>query len=213
MSMQMNIIDHVSISDMPATPGHIYLSFDDGPDIEWTPQILDLLAAANMRATFFVVGRRAQAAPSLLRRVLSDGHAVGNHSFDHRHPWMLSSHAARAEVRDGAAAIADVLGQMPHLFRPPYGRIRPAMVEEAHTLAQSVVLWNRSAIDWGPYGTAKRIAARLARTRSGDVVLMHDAPGKHNKPNELLRVLPAFLTSLAALQPETGHAINPSSKS
>jgi peptidoglycan/xylan/chitin deacetylase (PgdA/CDA1 family) len=197
----MSSIDQASISNskMPVAAGNVYLSFDDGPDIEWTPRILDLLAAANMHATFFVVGRRAQAAPLLLRRAVSEGHVVANHSFSHRHPWMISSHAARAEVRDGAAAIADVIGQMPELFRPPYGRMRRSMTEAANALGQSVVLWNRSAIDWGPYGTSQRIAARLAHTRSGDIVLMHDAPSKHNKPNELVRVLPAFLMSLAAL--------------
>jgi peptidoglycan/xylan/chitin deacetylase (PgdA/CDA1 family) len=208
----MRNINHVSVplGRMPVAPGHVYLTFDDGPDSEWTPRILDLLAAANMHATFFVVGRRAQEAPSLLRRVLREGHTVGNHSFDHRHPWLLSSRAARAEVRDGAAAIADVIGRMPQLFRPPHGLMRPAMIDEANALGQSVVLWNRSAVDWGPYGTSKRIAARLADTRPGEIVLMHDAASTHNKPLELLRVLPAFLLSLALLQLESGRVINSS---
>lgn len=185
---------------MPADSGCVYLSFDDGPDAEWTPRILDVLAQADLRATFFIVACRARAAPQLMRRALADGHAIGNHSYSHRHPWRLSTSAARREVLDGAAAIADLTGQMPKLFRPPHGRVHPAMRQAAAESGQAIVLWNRSAIDWGPLGTAARIATRLARVQGGDIVLMHDARSRRNKPMELLDVLPDFLRDLIRRQ-------------
>jgi peptidoglycan-N-acetylglucosamine deacetylase len=178
--------------------GHaVYLTFDDGPDPRWTPQVLELLAQARMHATFFAIGASAQREPALMRRIAAAGHAVGNHTFSHRHPWLMSSRSARAQVRDGAKALSDATGNAPVLYRPPHGRPRPCMTDEARLQGERIVMWDRSAIDWGWPGTAPRIAARLARVRAGDIVLMHDGQNVHNHPDELLQVLPAFLRDLS----------------
>lgn len=176
----------------------IYLTFDDGPDPRWTPQILELLAQAQMQATFFAIGECAQREPALTRRVAAAGHAVGNHTFSHRHPWLMSSRAARAQVRDGAKALSDATGKAPVLYRPPHGRARPCMTNEARLHGERVVMWDRSAIDWGWLGTSPRIAARLSRVRAGHIVLMHDGQNVHNRPDQLLAVLPDFLRELAS---------------
>jgi peptidoglycan-N-acetylglucosamine deacetylase len=175
---------------------HVYLTFDDGPDPRSTPQILDLLAQAQMHATFFAIGEFAQREPALMRSVAAAGHAVGNHTLSHRHPWLMGSRAARAQVRDGAKALSDVLGREPFLYRPPHGRARPCMTDEARLRGERVVMWDRSAIDWGWLGTAPRIAERLARVRAGDIVLMHDGRNQHNRPDQLLQALPEFLREL-----------------
>ncbi|HKQ13465.1 MAG TPA: polysaccharide deacetylase family protein [Steroidobacteraceae bacterium] len=175
---------------------HVYLTFDDGPDPRSTPQILDLLARAQMHATFFAIGEFAQREPALMRSVAAAGHAVGNHTLSHRHPWLMGSRAARAQVRDGAKALSDVLGREPFLYRPPHGRARPCMTDEARLRGERVVMWDRSAIDWGWLGTAPRIAERLARVRAGDIVLMHDGRNQHNRPDQLLEALPGFLREL-----------------
>lgn len=176
----------------------IYLTFDDGPDPNWTPQILEVLAAADAQATFFMIGLHALAHVQLARRVAASGHAVGNHTFSHRHPWLLCKAEARQEVAVGARALADVLGFAPRFYRPPHGRRRACMSEQAAEQGESVVLWDLSAVDWGPLGQAERIAARLSKSRGGQVVLMHDGRNQHNRPDELLRVLPGFLASLRA---------------
>jgi peptidoglycan/xylan/chitin deacetylase (PgdA/CDA1 family) len=178
------------------TAQHIYLTFDDGPDPRWTPQILDVLAQARMHATFFAIGESAQREPALMRAVAAAGHAIGNHTFSHRHPWLMRSRAARAQVRDGAKALSDVLGSEPAFFRPPHGRSRPCMTDEAQLQGERMIMWDRSAIDWGWLGTAPRIAARLNRVRAGDIVLMHDGQNVHNRPDQLLQVLPGFLREL-----------------
>jgi peptidoglycan/xylan/chitin deacetylase (PgdA/CDA1 family) len=177
---------------MPA----IYLTFDDGPDPDWTPRILDVLREAGAQATFFAIGEQARRAPSLVRRILAEGHALGNHTLSHRHPWTMTSRTARAQVRDGAAAISDAAGSAPAWFRPPHGRRRPCMSDEAQRLGERVVMWDLSAIDWGPMGAAARIEERLNGVRAGQIVLMHDGRNRHNRPDQLLQVLPGLLRRL-----------------
>lgn len=170
----------------------IYLTFDDGPDPEWTPRFLDVLEAAGARATFFVVGHAARRYRTLLRHVAAAGHAIGNHTYTHRHPWTLTPSDARREVEDGSAAIADVLGEAPRLFRPPHGRLRPTMAEAARAQGQRTVLWSLSAHDWGPLARTPRIESRLARAKAGDIVLMHDGRNHRNRPWETLHALPGL---------------------
>ena len=177
-------------------PGAVHLTFDDGPDLKWTPRVLDVLAAARTRATFFVVGRAARCAPDLVRRIAAEGHEIGNHSYSHRHPWTLREADARNEVRSGAAVIADVLGRAPRAFRPPHGRVRRCMLDEAQRSGQRTVLWSVSAIDWGPLGSASRIEARLRTAGAGDIILMHDGRNRHNRPDELVQVLSRALDEL-----------------
>ncbi len=180
-----------------ATDGdRVYLTFDDGPDAQWTARILDLLAEANACATFFVVGRQARAQAPLLRRIAAQCHEIGNHTWSHRHPWTMLPSAARQEVHDGAAAIADIIGQGAKFFRPPHGRLRRCMIEAAASRGQQLVLWHRSAVDWGPLGSARGIAARLALVQAGDIVLMHDGGAGINHPGELVQALPSFLADL-----------------
>ncbi|MGH7808782.1 MAG: hypothetical protein ACREP5_00745, partial [Candidatus Binatia bacterium] len=103
---------------------------------------------------------------------------------------------ARKEVRDGAAAIADLIGRAPKFFRPPHGRLRRCMIEEAERGGQTLALWNHSAVDWGPLGSAPRIGRRLSAAQAGDIVLMHDGGRGINRPEELVKVLPEFLSNL-----------------
>jgi peptidoglycan/xylan/chitin deacetylase (PgdA/CDA1 family) len=170
-----------------------YLTFDDGPDPEWTPRCLDALAEARAKATFFVIGSQARRHPELTRRIAREGHAIGNHTLTHAHPWAIGRMRAVGEVRDGAFAIADVLGTLPKFFRPPHGAKRRCMIDAAAEEDETLVMWDVSAIDWGWLGTASRIAQRLARVREGQIVLMHDGKNKRNRPDQLLKVLPQFL--------------------
>jgi peptidoglycan/xylan/chitin deacetylase (PgdA/CDA1 family) len=181
---------------IPTPAGQIYLTFDDGPDEEWTPQILDALAARDAKATFFAIGRQAERSGALLRRTSQAGHAIGNHGYGHEHPWMLSDARARAEVRLGSDAIAQVTGAAPRAYRPAFGRRRAAMFDEARRCGQRIVLWRLSAMDWGPFGRAARVARRLERIQGGDIVLLHDGRNRHNHPEVVAELLPELLGSL-----------------
>jgi peptidoglycan/xylan/chitin deacetylase (PgdA/CDA1 family) len=178
---------------------YVYLSFDDGPDQKYTSRLLDILAAADAHANFFVVGAACQRHPALLNRILNEGHTVGSHSFSHRHPWALSAAGARQEVRQGFDAIASISNHSPRFFRPPYGRLRMAMLDEANALGMQTILWSRSAIDWGLWGKPSAVARRLSKTRPGDIVLLHDAMGLKNRPAAMLALLPDFLAKCKEL--------------
>jgi peptidoglycan/xylan/chitin deacetylase (PgdA/CDA1 family) len=187
-----------ALGNVPTTAprANVFLTFDDGPDPDWTPRVLDLLAAANARAAFFVIGQQARRHADLLRSVAAAGHVIGNHTYSHRHPWTMRSRAARDEVRRGAETIEDVTGVAVKLYRAPHGRLRRCMRIEAERGGQRPVHWTVSAIDWGPLGTASRIASRLERVTADDVVLMHDGRNQHNRPDQLTQVLPQFLADL-----------------
>ena len=175
----------------------VYLTFDDGPDPQWTPRVLDILAEAAVPATFFLVGRLAVRHPALVQRLAAEGHEAGNHTWSHRHPWTMFSSTARKEVHDGGAAIADIIGRAPRFFRPPHGRLRQCMIEEAEHGGQTLVLWDHSAVDWGPLGSAHGIGHRLSAAQAGDIILMHDGGRGINHPEELVKVLPEFLSNLS----------------
>jgi peptidoglycan/xylan/chitin deacetylase (PgdA/CDA1 family) len=189
------------VRSLPERAGECFLTFDDGPDPEWTPLVLDALSAAGVHATFFAIGRLAQRHASLLRRVHAAGHTVGNHAYSHRHPWTLTRAQARHEVRSGADAIAQAIGVAPGWFRPPHGRLGVFLGEVAREERQRIALWAVSAIDWGPLATAPRIRARLRAVQGGDIVLMHDGPLRHNHPDRTLRALPDVLPCLARRGP------------
>jgi peptidoglycan-N-acetylglucosamine deacetylase len=172
---------------------YVYLSFDDGPDPKYTPRLLDILATFDARANFFVVGVACQRHPALLKRILNEGHTIGSHSFSHRHPWTISTTVARQEVRQGFDAITAICGHSARFFRPPYGRLRKAMLDEAHALGMHTILWSRSAIDWGSWGKPSAIARRLSKTSPGDILLLHDGVERKNRPAAMLALLPDFL--------------------
>jgi peptidoglycan-N-acetylglucosamine deacetylase len=182
---------------LPDASGRCYLTFDDGPDPKWTPRVLEALALAGVQASFFVIGRLAATAAPLLREVHAAGHTIGNHSFSHAHPWTLSRERARSEVRDGADAIAQALGTRPEWFRPPHGRLGLHVLDAAREEGQLIALWSVSAVDWGPLASPHQILNRLRLVRTGDIVLLHDGPLRHNRPDNTVRILPVLLALLA----------------
>ena len=196
MMRQGPVIDGDMVYHGPDDGGRVFLTFDDGPDPRFTLLILEILAQASAYATFFVVGEDAVRFPSLVRRIANEGHEVGNHTWSHCHPWTISSGVARQEVSFASAALADLLGRSPRYFRPPHGRLRRCMMDQARELGQTVVMWSLSAVDWGPWGRATRIARRLRAVQEGDIVLLHDGRRRYNRPWETVRVLSGFLSDL-----------------
>jgi len=175
------------------TGDQIYLTFDDGPDPEWTPQVLDLLKAAAIRATFFVIGQNAVKHPQLIHRIKDEGHELGNHTWSHRHPLLHRSKEAQREVRDGAYALQDLTGNAIRWFRPPHGYLRQCMIDQSDECGQTTVLWSVSARDWGPFSSTKAISTRLMNAKAGDVLLMHDGHGWFNHPDQTSRALPELI--------------------
>jgi peptidoglycan/xylan/chitin deacetylase (PgdA/CDA1 family) len=181
----------------PNSTRAICLTFDDGPDPVYTPKILAVLGDYQAKATFFVVGEAARQFPQLIEQILKAGHAIGNHTQSHQHPWLMSAARARQQVIQANQVLQDITGEAPRWFRPPFGRLRAAMQQQAQTEQLTTVLWSRSMMDWGGYGTKAGISRRLAAITAGDIVLLHDGRPDHNCPGMTYQCLPQFLRTLA----------------
>lgn len=146
----------------PRRPGEMALTFDDGPNPDATPRLLELLARHGVRATFFVIGRFASREPELLREVAAAGHVVGSHTM--LHPWLAwqNNRRIRWELAESQRVIEDVLGARVVEFRPPHGARRPYVLQVARGLGMRTVQWNVIANDWENV-TPEVIAARVER--------------------------------------------------
>ena len=161
-------------------PAEMALTYDDGPNDAATPELLDILARHNARATFFMIGRWALQRPDIVRRVAAAGHLIGNHTMTH--PWLHTKPAAviREELRSCNHALEDILGQPVRFFRAPHGARRPAVLRAARDLNLTVVQWNVMGHDWrhetpGPIQAwVEKGISRAHRKRRGSNILLHD---------------------------------------
>jgi peptidoglycan/xylan/chitin deacetylase (PgdA/CDA1 family) len=159
----------------PPASRAIALTFDDGPHAEHTPAVLDRLRALGIRATFFVVGARAEAHPALVARIADEGHVLGHHSWTHGLPEETSTRALVAEARRTSALLERLAGDRPRLFRPPHGKLTPGKLLGLWSQLQTVVLWNRDAKDFAqPSATPLRAWLAAEPFAGGDILLMHD---------------------------------------
>jgi len=179
----------------------VALTFDDGPDAEVTPAVLDLLDAHRVRATFFCIARRAREAPGLVREIVARGHSVQNHSDVHRHTFsLLGPGAIEADLRAAQETLAGLTGVRPTCFRAPAGLRNPFLDPVLHRLDLQLVSWTRRGFDTRD-ADAARVAGRLTRgLAAGDILLVHDAGaarGRGGRP-VVLEVLPRVLEALDA---------------
>jgi peptidoglycan/xylan/chitin deacetylase (PgdA/CDA1 family) len=164
-------------------PSQIALTYDDGPNPSATPQLLELLARHNVRATFFLVGNFVRREPALAREIAAAGHLIGNHTTTHPHLALQNPVRVRQELADCNTLLEDTLGERVRIFRPPFGSRRPAVLRIARDLGLTPVLWNVTAYDWNPIG-GERIYANLVKgiarnqhRRRASNLLLHD--GSH----------------------------------
>jgi peptidoglycan/xylan/chitin deacetylase (PgdA/CDA1 family) len=149
------------------------LTFDDGPG-KTTPALLDVLKKERVKATFFLVGRRVAELPSVARRTLAEGHAIGNHTYTH--PWLprrLDDDIIR-EIQTTQEAIKDATGVTPTMFRPPYGRTDDRVLHLANQYGLAQVMWTGTTLDWDLRDAKKIKAAVLRLAKRDGVLLMHD---------------------------------------
>ena len=180
----------------PRTRRSLALTFDDGPDPEWTPRVLDRLAAAGVHATFFLIGERATRAPALVRRMIAEGHEVGNHSWSHRNPWFCGPRATSDEIQRAHDALADLTGAPPRHFRPPWGMVNAATFPVLNRLGERCVFWSIQPEGRRPAPADRQLAYVLRRAHPGAIVDLHDAEGTRQAPARLVAVLPPLIAGL-----------------
>jgi chitin deacetylase len=165
---------------VPVTERVVALTFDDGPRPPFTDAILDVLRDQGVVATFFLVGQNAQRHPELARRILREGHAVGNHGWAHRALDELSNAAAHDEIARGARAIRQATGVHPRILRPPFGALDHRIRGRngiAADLGQTLVMWSVETRDWATRSPLEVAVGTLRQVQPGAVVLLHDGGG------------------------------------
>ena len=189
-------------------PGLVSLTFDDGPDPEWTPQILDILRDKHVPATFFVVGENALAHPGLLNRIVDEGHALGNHSYTHPNFATVSDNEALLEINATERLVEAYTGRSMRLFRAPYfGDAEPTTPDEylPALLAQQNGYLNVGlhvdTEDWQQPGVDAIVANAVNEVmagneeRSGQIILLHDGGGDRA---QTIAALPRIIDELRA---------------
>lgn len=161
-------------------PREIALTFDDGPNDAATPQLLDVLARHNVRATFFIIGGFARQRPELVRAVAAAGHLIGNHTMTHPKLSLTPAARVRKELTECSVVLEDLIGERVTSFRPPFGARRPVVLRIARELGLTPVMWNVTGFDWEPKGVgaiSENLNAGIAKNRergSGSNLLLHD---------------------------------------
>jgi len=155
----------------------VALTFDDGPNPDATPAILDALRARGVKATFFILGRHAERWPALVKRVADEGHAIGNHGYFHRKLHLKSPAYVRDDLTRGTTMIERASGATPALFRAPHGFRSPWVTAIASSLGQRTVGWSLGVWDSDRPGVDAIVRKTLDGTRPGSILLLHDGDG------------------------------------
>jgi peptidoglycan-N-acetylglucosamine deacetylase len=156
--------------------GKIVMTFDDGPDEDATPAILEALEAAGIKATFFLVGEQLMRHHRIAREAALAGHELALHGFTHQRHQELIPPEARDDVARGVGAFETVAGAKPRFFRPPYGRFSEASYKACTALSLAPIYWSAWGLDWEDI-TPERIADLVIRDLTpGSIVLLHDSP-------------------------------------
>lgn len=159
---------------LPGAAPVIALTFDDGPDPVFTPQVLDVLGEHGVTATFFCVGRRVAEHPDVVRRLADEGHVLGSHTETHQDLPTLGHQALVEDLRRGRRSLEAQLGRPAPLFRPPHGDLAVRSGAAARALGMRTWLWTVDPEDWRPGVRAEQLVAGCAAAGAGDVVVLHD---------------------------------------
>jgi polysaccharide deacetylase family sporulation protein PdaB len=179
--------------EVPTVEKVIALTFDDGPDPVYTPQILDLLKKHHAKATFFVIGQRVKNYPEIARRIVEEGHEIGNHTYNHANLMRLRPEQIRLQIENTSRVIYDVTGKYSELFRPPGGYYNETIVNSVRETGHLTVMWSwhQDTRDWSNPGTAKIVNKVLNNARGGDIVIMHDYGGNRSQTvSAVAKILP-----------------------
>ncbi|ULT54471.1 polysaccharide deacetylase family protein [Neobacillus drentensis] len=163
----------IGVLKRKATSDKIAFTFDDGPNPVYTPQLLDLLKKHNIKATFFVVGSKAEKYPELIARMHAEGHLIGIHNYVHKSNWVMAPWTTLRHLNKTASIIERITGERPIYYRPPWGLL--TLLDFLLLKQYQIIHWSVMAEDWRSRGGSEKVEKRLLQTiKNGDVVLLHD---------------------------------------
>lgn len=161
------------------------LTFDDGPNPDATPAILDALAEKNVKATFFILGRHAELWPNLVSRIAQEGHQIGNHGYFHRKLHLKRPFYVRQDIKLGKRAIERAGGPSPRWFRAPHGFRNPWLTSIAKSMGEKVAGWSLGVWDTDKPGVKEIVKRTVDGTRPGSIILLHDGDGYNPEGDRL----------------------------
>lgn len=174
----------------------IALTFDDGPDATYTPEILDILEEKGVPATFFVVGQQVEKFPKLMKRIIKDGHAIGNHSFTHRAMADIQSRDVHDELHRTQEAIFKTVNKRPDLFRPPYGRLTRADEDLLYKEGFRMIIWSVDTMDWTGLSGDEIYSRVINDISPGGVILQHNIDVNSGMVDGTVEALPRIIDEL-----------------
>lgn len=196
----INIPEKLSPRMIYMGPSHskvIALTFDDGPEDVYTPQILAILKEKNVKASFFVMGQRVKEYPELLTQIHSDGHAIGNHTWYHPNITTLTNAQMIQTVQSTADEIEKVIGIKTDLFRPPFGAIKDSQIEILNNMGYRSISWTIDSYDWNGTSSTEILARVNIRALPGGIVLLHNFKDAR-KLDGMIEALPQMIDNLRA---------------
>ncbi len=179
------------------TTRNITLTFDDGPDPRYTPQLLAILKKHEAKAVFFVIGEKAKANPDLIRQILDEGHRIGNHTYHHVNSWFVLPWRLKNEIMATNQVLEAITGEPVRYFRSPWGRLTLWTHHFTRKLGMVTVLYSHVAKDWRRDQKPEDLYGRVAISIGGGaVVLLHDGGGAEGAPDNTLKAMEALLPHL-----------------
>jgi len=165
----------VSYNSVPMTQPYIAMTFDDGPHATNTPRLLDMLKERNIKATFYVVGKCVVEYPQIVRRILAEGHEIGNHTWDHQALAGMSAERVNQELAKTHKAVLDAAGYQMRTMRPPYGSTNLRVKQQCHQeFGYPTILWSIDPFDWKRPGSSVVKSRIVSAAHPGAIILAHD---------------------------------------
>ena len=162
--------------DIPNSDKKIYLTFDDGPIPEVTEWVLDILKTEDVKATFFCIGDNIRKHPEVYKRILSEGHQTGNHTFNHLNGWKTETNHYIDNFKLCETEILKLNAENSFLFRPPYGKIKPSQSKAIRQFGYKIIMWDVLSYDFDSTISAEKCLENvISNTEQGSIIVFHDS--------------------------------------
>lgn len=173
----------------------VYITFDDGPDPKYTPEVLLLLKKYNIKASFFLIGEKLIQYPLIVKQIQQAGHTIGNHSFSHKSMKFCSKDRIIKEILDTDNLIQKITHAKPVYFRPPYGRFDPRFKKILQQNGYSMIMWSLLSYDFSA-DTSEKITKHIIRhIKPGAIIVFHDG---HENSHLMIKALPEIFSWINA---------------
>ena len=180
----------------------ITLTFDDGPDKKYTPEILDLLKKYNIKATFFVLGKRVKKYPEIVKRMINEGHIVANHSWSHADLSKSNDQLINKEINDTEKLLKKIINKEITYLRPPYGAVSERLLNISKAKGYKVINWTVDSRDWSAMDVDQILINTLPNVKKDSILLFHSAGGENHDLSATAKVLPEIINTLKILDYE-----------